>query len=177
MVQRLNEKILLALVLGGALFLFGSGASTANATPRRESHSPAKQQSPAARSHARPTANSTASHSAPSGAPRFLWWQWAIIGLGVGFVAATIVSIATEGQTGWGFVTWTMIFTVLFFILSHMGRRRRGWYSRGGGYRTSLFGGGSSFGGGGGSFGSSSGGGFSSFGGGSYGGGSSGGSW
>ena len=73
------------------------------------------------------------------------WWHYA---LGVGFVGLaifTIVSLVRNGSSGWAWLFWGAIFTVLGVILYQMMTSRG---SGGGGFSGGSFGGGSSGGGG-----------------------------
>ncbi len=101
------------------------------------------------------------------------WLQPLLIVGGVALVVFTVVSLIRRGASGWAWIFWGAVFSVLGILLYTLfANQRRDFYRGGGGY----FGGGWRGGGSGGGF---SGGGFSGggFGGGSSGGGGASGSW
>jgi uncharacterized protein len=76
--------------------------------------------------------------------PRPVWHYLLIIGF-IGLAIFTAVSLARKGASGWAWVAWAAIFTILGIILYTLLKNSG---SSGGGYSGGSFGGGSSGGGG-----------------------------
>src|SRR5690606_10614018 len=75
------------------------------------------------------------------------WWHYAVL---VGFVALaifTVVSLIRRGSSGWAWLFWAAVFSVIGYILYQMATSQGG-RSGGGGYSGGSFGGGFSGGGG-----------------------------
>ncbi|MBI1248644.1 hypothetical protein GC197_12490 [bacterium] len=74
------------------------------------------------------------------------WWEYAIWAGFIGLAIFTAVSLYRRGSSGWAWLFWGVVFTVIGTILYQMATSRGG--GGGGGFSGGSFGGGSSGGGG-----------------------------
>jgi uncharacterized protein len=81
--------------------------------------------------------------------PKRPWWHFAIVAGAIGLAIFTVISLIRRGSSGWAWLFWGVVFSIVGMLLYSMLANRGG---SGGGFSGGSFGGG--FGGGGGATGS-----------------------